>query len=175
VSTGFGVTDAARLDRRMGFGLLFILTGVGMASKLNRERAARVLVEAEAIGNDQKASKLLKISDRSIRNYRKALTTDPVLAALFREYSEEELRGWRLARVRALRRANERAVELIEAEPDLDKVTRFIEKTGGVDMAGEALGVGSEHHQHRPPPPEDPSGSPEPADEEERPAGPDGG
>jgi len=128
-------------------------------SKLNRERAARVLVEAEACGNDQKAAKQLKISDRSIRNYRKLLATDEVLAALFREYSEEEFRGWHLARVRALRRANERAVELIETEPDLDKVTRFIEKTGGVDIAGEALGVGSHHHQQREAAAEDPSGS----------------
>lgn len=119
-------------------------------ARINRERVARILVEAEAIGNDLKAAKLLKISDRSIRNYRKLLGTDVPLAELFRVYSEEELRGWRLARVRALRRANERAVELIEKETDLDKVTRFIEKTGGVDMAGEALGVGSEHHQPGP-------------------------
>jgi hypothetical protein len=123
--------------------------------EFNRERAARVLVEAEAIGNDQKAAKALKISDRSIRNYRKRLATDPALAALFRDYSEEELRGWHLSRVRALRRANERAVDLIEKETDLDKVTRFIEKTGGVDMAGEALGVGSQYHQPGPTPAED--------------------
>lgn len=135
-------------------------------SKLNRERAARILVEAEACGNDQKAAKQLKISDRSIRNYRKLLSTDPVLAALFRAYSEEEFRGWHLARVRALRRANERAVELIEKESDLDKVTRFIEKTGGVDMAGEALGVGSQHHQPGPAASEDQSGEDGPLGEE---------
>lgn len=137
-------------------------------ARINRDRVARILVEAEAIGNDLKAAKLLKISDRSIRNYRKLLGTDAALAELFRVYSEEELRGWRLARVRALRRANERAVELLEAEPDLDKVTRFIEKTGGVDMAGEALGVGSEHHQPGAPPPED-EGGPSGAAEGEEP------
>lgn len=131
-------------------------------SKFNPERAARVLVEAEAIGNDLKAAKQLKISDRTIRNYRKALTTDEEFAELFRKYSEEELRGWRLARVRALRRANERAVDLLEKEKDLDKVTRFIEKTGGVDIAGEALGVGSQHHQPSPSPPADAEGDEEP-------------
>ena len=132
-----------------------------MAAEFNRERAARVLVEAEACGNDRKAAEALKISDRSIRNYRKRLVTDPVLAALFREYSEEELRGWHIARVRALRRANVRAMELLDAEGDLDKVTRFIEKTGGVDMAGEALGVGSQHHQSGSPAAEDSSGEAE--------------
>ena len=136
-------------------------------SKLNRERAARVLVEAESIGNDQKAAKQLKISDRTIRNYRKLLETDGDLAALFRAYSEEEFRGWHLARVRALRRANERAVELIEKETDLDKVTRFIEKTGGVDMAGEALGVGSQHHQPGPSPSAHQGGAPGAEDEED--------
>lgn len=118
--------------------------------KFNRVRAARVLLEAETIGNDRKAAEKLGITDRTIRNYRKALESDPVLSALFREYATEEARGWHIARVRALRIANQRAVELLEVEADLDKITRFIEKTGGVDMAGEALGVSGKHSQPSP-------------------------
>lgn len=125
------------------------------APKLNRERAARILVEAEAIGNDRKASEKLGITDRTIRNYRTALESDPELSALFRKYAAAESRSWHLARTRALRIANQRAVQLLENEEDLDKVTRFIEKTGGVDIAGEALGVSSRPGREGPPAPED--------------------
>ena len=119
-------------------------------SKLNREKAARALIEAEAIGNDRKAAEKLGISDRTIRNYRKARDADPVLSALFREYAAEEAKGWHIARVRALRKASERASELLETEADLDKVTRFMEKAGGTDLAAEALGVSSNHTGVRP-------------------------
>lgn len=117
------------------------------ADRLRRERAARALLEAETIGNDRKAAEKLGITDRTIRNYRKALETDPQLAALFREHAEREAKNWHIARVRALRIANQRAVALLETETDLDKVTRFIEKTGGTDLAAEALGVTRLHSQ----------------------------
>ncbi len=114
------------------------------------ERAARILVDATAMG-DRKAAEKWKVSERTIRNYRKALTKDEELADSFRESSAEAERNWHLIRNRFLRDVTEHLRELcLKADASQIKdVREAIKDIGELDLAREAL-VGSEHHQPGP-------------------------
>jgi hypothetical protein len=117
-------------------------------SKLNVSRAARILVDAEAMG-DVRASEKWKVDERTIRNYRSRLQTDPDLSAAFTEKTREAERAWHLVRNRFLRDVTEHLRELcLKAEPgQISDVRAAIKDIGELDLAREALGVGpSDHH-----------------------------
>lgn len=128
-----------------------------MAAKLDRERMARVLAEASATSDAETAEKY-GVTERTVWNYRKRLSTDPELAKAYGRLLAAEVRGWQEARVRSLQAAAKRAAELIAQETDLDKISKYIEKTGGVDMVGAALGVSDVPAGRSAAPEEDPGG-----------------
>lgn len=55
-----------------------------MAYKLNRERAAAILVDAAYMG-DEEAAKKWKVTVRTIFNYRERLKSDAILSELFHQ------------------------------------------------------------------------------------------
>lgn len=64
------------------------------APKRDNARAARALIEAHLHG-DRKACESQGITDRTLRNYRAALSEDPELSALFLEHLRElTRRSW---------------------------------------------------------------------------------
>lgn len=117
------------------------------APHFDRERAIKVLVDAETFGV-AKACKRWGVTDQTVRNYRRRLQGDPeFLDALTCKHREIELSrsranaDWYKARQKSLRRTLQRADELVSQETDLDKITRYLDKLGNLDIMGEALGV----------------------------------
>ena len=144
-------------------------------SRLDRDRAAKILVDATAMG-DRKAAEKWKVTERTIRNYRKALGTDPELSASFRENAEEAERSWHLIRNRFLRDVTEHLRDLcLKAKPEQIKdVREAIKDIGELDLAREALGVGSGDRREGPPPPADARGRDAEGDERGSGSGSDG-
>lgn len=122
--------------------------------KFNLERAAKVLVDAEAMGDVQAAEKW-KVDERTVRNYRRRLEVDPEFSAAFLEKQREAERAWHLIRNRFLRDVTEhlRTLCLSAKAKQIADVRQAIKDIGELDLAREALGVGSGDHQPRPPPP----------------------
>jgi len=63
------------------------------APNFNSERAAMILAEAE-FSDDKDVAERWGVSDRSIRNYRKRLDSDPSFAALFQLKKQLFCRSW---------------------------------------------------------------------------------
>lgn len=122
-----------------------------MSRKFNAERAAKVLVDAEAT-NDRLASEKWQVDERTIRNYRERLRTDPNFAAAFAEKARAAERTWHLVRNRFLRDVTEHLRQLcLQATPEQIKdVREAIKDIGELDIAREALGVGNRDHQPGP-------------------------
>lgn len=136
--------------------------------KLDVVRAARALVDAHQIG-DAKAAAAAGVSKRSVQIWRTQLGTNAELRIAYELRLEQRETAWTQERVEALRVVLARAVELAKTETDLDKLTRFVDKVGGVDVAGKVLSaVGSAGDRKRPPPGSGEDGADE-ADGEEAP------
>lgn len=103
---------------------------------------ARILIDAEDphLGAGA-AAKKHGVTRRAITKWRARCKTDEALRNKLAELVKEIEQHWAGPRVKALRVALERATTLLENETDLDKVTRFIEKVGSVDVAGKLLGT----------------------------------
>ena len=112
------------------------------------DRAAKILVDAAAIG-DRKAAEKWKVSERTIRNYRVALKKDANLAASYRENATEADRSWHLIRNRFLRDVTEHLRELClsASSEQIADVRAAIKDIGELDLAREALGVGTGDHR----------------------------
>jgi len=128
-------------------------------ARRNPDRAAKILVDAAAMG-DRKAAERWKVSERTVRNYRAALSTDEKLAATFTETAHEAERSWHLIRNRFLRDVTEHLRELcLKAEPgQIKDVREAIKDIGELDLAREALGVSSGDSQQGPTLPASPGG-----------------
>lgn len=103
---------------------------------------ARILIDAEDphLGAGV-AAKMHGVTRRAITKWRARCKTDEALRSKVAELAKEIEQQWAGPRVKALRVALERATELLRKEDDLDKVTRFLEKVGSVDVAGKLLGT----------------------------------
>ena len=118
------------------------------APSFDKQRAIKILVDAEVFGV-AKACKSWGCTDQSVRNYRKRLLTDPEFLEALGAKQQELIKrrtlaetGWLEARTRSLRKTLKRADSLIATETDLDKVTRYLDKVGNLDIVSGVLGVG---------------------------------
>lgn len=120
--------------------------------KLNVPRAAKILVDAEAMG-DARAADKWKVDVRTIERYRARLQTDRDLSDAFAEKSREAERAWHLVRNRFLREVTEHLLTLCKtAKVDqISDVRQALKDVGELELAREAL-VGSGDHQPSPPP-----------------------
>jgi hypothetical protein len=135
------------------------------SERIDRERAANILVDAFQLG-DLKAAKKWGITDRTLRNYRARLASDASLSAIFRDKMAAADRSWHADRTRTLRILMSRMVALAQTETDLDKLSRAVKEVGGVDVAVSALNVGDSADSQVPEP------SAPPGDDGEADAGP---
>lgn len=101
-------------------------------------RAARVLVDAHELG-DAKAALVHGVSRRSLQNWRALLETHDALKRDYLRLLTKREDAWAVERSAALRVVLKRAIKVAEKEDDLDKLTRFIEKVGGVDVVDAEL------------------------------------
>lgn len=120
----------------------------------NRERAARILVDAIAFG-DRTACQRWKISEKTLVRYRARLKTDPELSELVRAKGEKADRDWAQARLQSLQKALTKADELVEkaSKPEhLGAVTEHIRVVGELDIAARVLhgGDGSDQQGENP-------------------------
>ena len=118
------------------------------APSFDKARAIKVLVDAEVFGV-AKACKRWGCTDQTVRNYRKRLLNDPEFLEALGAKQQELIKrrtlaetGWLEARTRSLRKTLKRADSLIATETDLDKVTRYLDKVGNLDIVSGVLGVG---------------------------------
>lgn len=116
--------------------------------KFNVELAARVLVDAIALG-DKTAADRHEVSEKTIQRYRARAKTDTTLSARVRELGKEAEHGWHFARARFLRRTLKKLDELVEqaTREDFEQVIAAMKAAGELDLATEALGVGSVDRQ----------------------------
>jgi hypothetical protein len=138
------------------------------STHINRDRVARILVDAITLG-DRTAADRHKVSVKTVERHRARLKVDPVLSALVRELGKEAEHGWHFARARFLRRTLQKLDEMVqEAKPvHFEHVIEAMKAAGELDLATEALGVGSSARGQGPSAPEDPSGSPDAPEGEE--------
>lgn len=152
------------------------------STKIDYEKAARILVDAEQLGL-VKAAEKWKVSDRTIRNYRDRLGTDDQLSSAFRRLSagavarfqlqqaQAEL-GWRQEHIAALRETMitsrllvERVRQILPDVKDPKELKFLLEAVGGigerfsnVETSRDALGVGDRDGQEGAGPQAPPSG-----------------
>jgi hypothetical protein len=109
--------------------------------KFNRQRAARILVDAIAFG-DKTACRTWRITERTVVRYRARLANDPELSALVREKGVKADRDWAKARLQSLRKALAKSDELIAMASNpkaLPAVTEHIRVIGELDIAAKVL------------------------------------
>ena len=125
--------------------------------RFNRERAAMVLVDAITLG-DKTAAERHDISEKSVSRYRARLLIDPELSRIVQEKGREAEHGWHFARARFLRKTLQKLEEMVDAAtPDhFEHVIAALKAAGELDLATQALGVGTSDHQPRPSPAEAP-------------------
>lgn len=130
------------------------------STRINRDRAARILVDAITLG-DKTAADRHKVSEKTVQRHRARLKTDLELSALVRELGKEAEHGWHFARARFLRRTLAKLDEMVQAATpeQFEHVIEAMKAAGELDLATEALGVGSVDRQQGPPAAEDPDGS----------------
>ncbi len=136
----------------------------------DRERAARILVDAIALG-DKTACRLHGITERTLGRYRVRLEGDRQLSEAVRALGEKADRQWTHARTRFLRKAITK-LEVLVAEASSDQikdVAEAVKVVGELDVASQVLNVGNRaHHESAGPaaPPADagPGADREPAD-----------
>lgn len=122
-----------------------------MRGGFDRERAARVLVDAVLLG-DKKASQRWQVTERTIGNYRARLKSDEALSELYERIGREAERNWHLVRNRFLRDVTEHLRELcLKAGPDQIKdVREAIKDIGELDITQRALNVDDQPPKPRP-------------------------
>ena len=112
-----------------------------MASpQFNRERAARILVDAIALG-DKTACKQWKINERTLVRYRSRLSSDPQLSELVRAKGRVADEHWSKARVRFLRKAISKLEQLIDSadQDQIRDVSEAVKVVGELQVASAVL------------------------------------
>jgi hypothetical protein len=112
-------------------------------SVFNPERAARVLLDALALGDGAAAEKW-KVTVRTVENYRARLLTDVHFSALFESLKRKEDGAWRMVRLRFLRKTIAKLETLVD-QADSPKYIRdvadAVKVIGELQIASDALGV----------------------------------
>lgn len=111
-------------------------------ARINKQTVARVLVDANALG-DEAAARKHGVSVRSVERYRARMREDPELAGLVATKNREAEAGWHAARSKTLRTIMRRLEELAKDEKDIDKLSRAAKAVGDIDVASSALNVGT--------------------------------
>ena len=118
------------------------------APSFDKARAIDILVDAELCGV-AKACKRWGVTRQTVNNYRRRLQSDDEFLQALASKKQEQARrraaaeaGWLDARTRSLRKTLKRADALIALETDLDKVTRYLDKVGNLDIVSGVLSVG---------------------------------
>jgi hypothetical protein len=107
---------------------------------LDLDRAARVLVDAFALG-DRTAADRWKISEKTVRRYRARLETDPELSALVLQKKAREEHDWRVSRMRLLRATMAR-LEALVADAKVEQlrdVAGVLKIVGDLEVATDVL------------------------------------
>jgi hypothetical protein len=122
----------------------------------NRERAARILIDAIAFG-DKTACRQWKITVRTLVRYRARLDSDPKLAELVREKGKVADAHWSKARLRFLRKGIEKLEQLIDEAKvgQLADVSDAVRTVGELDIAAQVLNGGNDPDQQGPQSPAD--------------------
>jgi hypothetical protein len=128
--------------------------------RFNRDRAARILVDAITLG-DKTAADRHQVSEKTIQRYRERAKGDAELSALVRSHGREAEHGWHFARARFLRKTLAKLEAMVDAatREDFEHVIDALKAAGELDLATEALGVGSGDHRQDPAAPADQSGT----------------
>lgn len=118
------------------------------ATRINRDRVAQILVDAITLG-DRTSADRHKVSVKTVERHRARLKTDPELSALVRKLGAEAEHGWHFARARFLRRTLKKLDEMVQAATadQFEHVIEAMKAAGELDLATEALGVGSVDRQ----------------------------
>lgn len=126
------------------------------STKINKERAARILVDAIVMG-DKTAADRHKVAEKTVQRYRARMREDEELSALVRQKGREAEYTWHFARARFLRNTLDKLDEMVKAATvaDMPNVIEALKAAGELDLATEALGVGSRSRQPSPSPAED--------------------
>lgn len=112
------------------------------ADKLNRTRAAEVLVDAHFLGVVRAAAKW-GVTDRTVQNYRARLANDVELARLFVERRTQAAREWHDERLRFLKSGLAKLDELVSkaSKPsDITAVANAVKVVGELQVAEDVLG-----------------------------------
>ncbi|MGE0792471.1 MAG: hypothetical protein AB7S26_42750, partial [Sandaracinaceae bacterium] len=125
-------------------------------SRINRELAARVLVDAISLG-DRTAADRHGISEKSVQRYRARLLTDSELSAVVQKLGREAEHGWHFARARFLRKTLAKLESLVDAAgvEHFEQIISALKAAGELDLATEAVGVGRGDRQQGSSPAED--------------------
>lgn len=128
--------------------------------RFNRERAARVLVDAITLG-DRTAADRHQVTEKTVQRYRARLLTDPELSRIVQEKGRVAEHGWHFARAQFLRRTLAKLEALVDdaSKNEFEHVINALKAAGELDLATEALGVGSRDRQQGPPAAKDPGGT----------------
>lgn len=121
--------------------------------KLDRRRAARVVVDAIALGSDEAAAQQHGCSVKSVKRYRSRVHEDPELARLVQKLAEKAEVGWHAARTRFLCEIVDQLRDGIKKTLEEGKgvmtadmvraVSEAAERVGKLDVAARALNVSS--------------------------------
>lgn len=109
----------------------------------DRDRAARILVDAIALG-DKAAADKWQVSEKTIQRYRERMQSDPDLSAFVQSILAAEAREWRKVRLNFLRTSIAKLTTLVEAasEPKhIRDVSEAIRVVGELQLASDALNV----------------------------------
>jgi hypothetical protein len=127
------------------------------------DRAARILVDAAQFG-DRKTAESWGITEKTIGNYRRRMSTDASLSDLFLEKKRAADASWQQTRIRCIRKGIDR-LEVLFGKADqvehIEVVSRAIERLGNLDVASKVLDVGDYAYQPRPVASEDANGASE--------------
>src|SRR5438270_895291 len=110
----------------------------------NRERAARILVDA-SYTSSAKAAKKWKINERTVQLYRARLANDLELARLYQEAKARADSGWhdeRLAFLKVALAKLEELVGLAKSAKDITAVSQAVRVVGELQVAEGALNGG---------------------------------
>lgn len=116
-------------------------------SAFNRQRAARILVDAFALG-DKTAADKHGVSEKSVQRYRQRLEEDGQLSALVRRLQARAHRDWSASRLNFLRGGIDKLNALV-AEADVSQirdVAEAVKVVGELQVASDALNVGDVDH-----------------------------
>lgn len=102
------------------------------------EQKARILVECGEDGV-QTVAKRNGMNRQTISRWRKDMLVEPELAAKVQQLLERREAAWAKERTAALNALTRRITKLAATEKDMDKLSKAVERLGGVDVAGRLL------------------------------------